>query len=280
MPPVPPPQLLSCHLARGFDLARCGLILDYRGDQPPVVLFEALQAAGWSTPAPAAPPAGAIDWSRPDRATGRRWSTLPFLVVGAMAVPGPSTAPAQMGREWIRETLDGLGLTLEADEIHVGTLRDTEPGLAEVLRASTGEVVARDLERRAHMADVFASTPSIASPIPVVNRPVLPPAPARAPQPTAARRPAATPQPAVAAAPVPPPRRSPAVVDVREPVPAIDLTSTGAASDSTVVALRGFRSAKSATRPSGGPAAPSSTGAATDQANAPLQWCPPIASNH
>lgn len=277
MPPTPPPDLLHCHLARGFDLSRCGLILDYRGDQPPVALFDALQAAGWSTPAPAAPPAGAIDWSRPDRSTGRRWSTLPFLVVGAMAVPGPTTTPAQMGREWIRETLDGLGLTLEADEIHVGTLRDTEPGLAEVVAGSGRDVAVRDLERRAHMADVFASTPSIASPIPVVNRPVLPTAPARASRPAAARRPAAA-QPAVASAP--PPRRSPALVDVREPVPAIDLTSTGAASDSTVVSMRGGRTAKSVTRPSGGIAAPSSTGATSDGSSAPLQWCPPIASNH
>lgn len=265
-----PPELIHCHIARGFDLARFGLVIDYRGDQPPLALFEALQAAGWETPAPAAPPAGAIDWSRPDAATGRRWSTKPFMVMGAMAVPGARTPASCATREWLHSTLARLDLHPEAEEIHVGVMRDIEPGLAEVLRDGAAGVTERDLARRAQMADVFAATPSIAEAAGRASR--------VGEQPTA---------------PAPAAKAEPVVIDVREPSIDLSVPMTPAAApapvaakvpaapvaarrdESTVVAMSRFRGAARSSRkqPAVAPAA-----AGADDANAPLMWQPPVAS--
>lgn len=247
-----PPEHLTCHIARGCDLTRCGLVLDYRGDRPPVELLEVLRAAGWSTPVLAGPPPGAIDWSRPDAATGRRWSAKPYLVVGAMAVPGPTTRPEHATRDWLRAVLDAFGIELEDRESHVGVLRDVEPGVAEVLRTTGDEIATRDISRRAQMADVFAATPSIAN------------TPGATPAGDAAPVPAEAPAEAPAAAP------AAEVIDVRTPEPTVDLTAPAEPAPPTVVSLQRFRAR--ATRRTAPVAAP------VDDGTAPLVWRGPVAN--
>jgi hypothetical protein len=251
MTTIAPPEHLNCHIARGCDLTRCGLVLDYRGDVPPVELFEVLRAAGWATPVLAGPPPGAIDWSRPDAATGRRWSAKPYLVVGAMAVPGATTRPEHATREWLRSVLEAFGIELDPRESHVGVLRDVEPGVAEVLRTADDDVATRDISRRAHMADVFAATPSIAN-TPGAPAVAAPPAPA----------------PAAPAAAVAAPATD--VVDVRTPEPTVDLTVPAEPVPTTVVSLQRFRAR--ATRRTAPVAAP------VDDGTAPLVWRGPIAT--
>jgi nitrogen regulatory protein PII len=117
----------------GTDPDRIGLVLDYRGDQPPIELFEALRRYGWFTPAPHAPPAKAIDWDRPDREAGRRWTLRPYLVSGALAVPGPPAAEWATTRTWLEDILDGFGLILADGQVEVGSLREPRQGLVDMV---------------------------------------------------------------------------------------------------------------------------------------------------
>ena len=132
MTTVAPPEHTHCHVALGVDISRCGVVIDYRGDQPPVALFEQLREHGWLTPAPAPPPAAAIDWSTPDPESGRRWSVRPFSVTGAMAVPGPNASASALTREFLVGMLLKLGLQLDSTEEHVGLLTETRPGRADL----------------------------------------------------------------------------------------------------------------------------------------------------
>jgi hypothetical protein len=58
------------------------LVLEYDGLEPPLALFAELAGAGWTAPVPVPPPADAIDWSRPDPATGKRYSVKPYRAEG------------------------------------------------------------------------------------------------------------------------------------------------------------------------------------------------------
>lgn len=121
-------DLLRCYAGIGQDPLRPGLVIDYRGDHPPVRLFGLLREYGWLTPVPHAPPARVIDWDRADPVSGRSWSLRPFMVLGALAVPGPETPAEATTVEWLEHTLDRVGARLAADQVHVGTLRETRPG--------------------------------------------------------------------------------------------------------------------------------------------------------
>lgn len=131
-------ELLTCRLGTGPDPTRVGLVLDYRGDHPPMALLALLREHGWRTPAPHAPPAAAIDWDRPDPIADRPWSLRPFLVTGALAVPGGETPPEAASPDGVRHLLDRLGVVPEDEPVDVGSLRETRPGLAEVV--APGEV--------------------------------------------------------------------------------------------------------------------------------------------
>jgi hypothetical protein len=129
---------------RRTDNVRTALVFDYRGDQPPLALFNELRAAGWVTPAPVAPPADALDWSRPDRVNDRRWTVRPYLVEGAVAVPDPRSTGPDVTREWLQATLAGLGVELEPEAVPVISLLDANPGRAEVLHED--EIVLDDAD--------------------------------------------------------------------------------------------------------------------------------------
>jgi hypothetical protein len=58
------------------------LVLEYDGLEPPLALFAELAVAGWTAPVPVPPPADAIDWSRPDPATGKAYSVRPYRAEG------------------------------------------------------------------------------------------------------------------------------------------------------------------------------------------------------
>jgi hypothetical protein len=58
------------------------LVLEYDGLEPPLALFAELAVAGWTAPVPVPPPADAIDWSRPDPATGKGYSVRPYRAEG------------------------------------------------------------------------------------------------------------------------------------------------------------------------------------------------------
>ena len=134
------PQMLRCRPGiRRTDKVRTALVFDYRGDQPPLALFNELRAAGWVTPAPVAPPADALDWSRPDRINDRRWTVRPYLVEGAVAVPEPRSTGTDITREWLHATLQGLGIELEPEAVPVLSLVDANPGRAEVLHEEQDE---------------------------------------------------------------------------------------------------------------------------------------------
>lgn len=134
-------DLLRCHVGVGPDPRRVGLVLDYRGDHPPIGLFELLRQFGWLTPAPHAPPARAIDWDHPDPDAGRSWSLRPFVVTGALAVPGPATPDGSATLAWLEYTLDRCGLRLAEGTIDVGSLRECRSGVAELVLDGVETVV-------------------------------------------------------------------------------------------------------------------------------------------
>jgi len=63
----------------------------YEGLAPPTELFADLELVGWSPPAPAPPPHDAIDWSRPNEATGERFTLRDYTVTGAAVQPPSGT---------------------------------------------------------------------------------------------------------------------------------------------------------------------------------------------
>lgn len=173
-------DLLRCHVGVGSDPRRVGLVLDYRGDHPPIGLFELLRQFGWVTPAPHAPPARAIDWDHPDPEAGRSWSLRPFIVTGALAVPGPATPDGSATLAWLEHTLDRCGLRLTGDPIDVGSLRDSRPGLAELVLDDVETVV----DPFKPMVPALLRPVSVPDPVPPAAvlppppDPVLPPPPA------------------------------------------------------------------------------------------------------
>ncbi len=126
-------DLTRCHVGVGPDPDRVGLVVDYRGDHPPIELFEMLRRYEWLTPAPHAPPASAIDWDHPDPTTGRRWSLRPFLVVGAIAVPGPAAPDWSTTADWLTGVVEGCGLVLSSEPLDIGIVREPRQGLVEVV---------------------------------------------------------------------------------------------------------------------------------------------------
>lgn len=134
-------DLVRCRIGVGPDPTRVALVLDYRGDQPPLELFELLRRYGWLTPAPHAPPAKAIDWDHPDLEAGRRWSLRPFLVMGALAVPGPAAAEWSATHNWLEHTLEGCGLALAGEPVEVGPLREPRQGLVDLIFDEAGPAV-------------------------------------------------------------------------------------------------------------------------------------------
>jgi hypothetical protein len=60
------------------------LEVTYSGLEPPVPLFDDLAMVGWTPPAIPPPPASAIDWGRPDPATGQAFTIADYLVEGAV----------------------------------------------------------------------------------------------------------------------------------------------------------------------------------------------------
>jgi hypothetical protein len=78
-PDGPTPRGLDARLHPGIGAnAKAELEIEYDGLEPPVELFAELDAAGWTRPVPVPPPSSAIDWSRPDADTGKRYSVRPY----------------------------------------------------------------------------------------------------------------------------------------------------------------------------------------------------------
>lgn len=68
------------------------LEVSYEGTDPPVDLFADLAMIGWHPPAPASPPASAIDWAADDLAPGERFRIRPWRVTGALVEPPHGSA--------------------------------------------------------------------------------------------------------------------------------------------------------------------------------------------
>lgn len=131
------PTRLRCRPGWNADRSRCGLVLDYRGDDPPHLVLDALRAAGWATPAPLAPPKEALDWDHPDPGTGRRWSLRPFLVTGAVVVAGADLEPGAATVDELRRILGRCGVTLDEAGVRVHSLARPNPGYAELASDAT-----------------------------------------------------------------------------------------------------------------------------------------------
>lgn len=159
-------DLVWCHLGVSSDPHRVGLVLDYRGDQPPLELFEALRRYGWSTPAPHSPPAKAIDWDHPDPESGRRWSLRPFLVERALAVPGGAAPEWACTEAWLETTLEGFGLRLSGERVDVGALREARQGRAEMVFDEVDAPVDpfKPATERVNVTPLASITPSPESP--------------------------------------------------------------------------------------------------------------------
>jgi hypothetical protein len=71
--------------------AHVWLEVTYAGLRPPIALFDDLAMVGWKPPAIPPPPASAIDWSRPDPATGQRFTLSDYVVEGATVEPPAGT---------------------------------------------------------------------------------------------------------------------------------------------------------------------------------------------
>jgi hypothetical protein len=78
----------TARVVRGAGLRDSELEIHYEGTAPPTALFRDLEVIGWVPPVPSPPPASAIDWSRPDPATGMRYTIQSYPASGR-AVPGP-----------------------------------------------------------------------------------------------------------------------------------------------------------------------------------------------
>jgi hypothetical protein len=151
------------------------LELDYEGTDPPIDLFADLAMIGWRPPAPAAPPASAIDWSRTDLAEGERFKVLPWRVTGAVVEP-----PAGTGTRghWTRAERTAFLLPLE------GVLR--RHGLDAEGLPGTGP------DRPAPPDAAAPAPPSPAAAAPAPPPPAAPTPLAQAPGPPAAPAEAAT----------------------------------------------------------------------------------------
>lgn len=69
------------------------LEMSYQGLDAPTGFFADLELVGWIPPTPAPPPHDAIDWSRPDEATGERFTIRDYRIEGAVAQPPAGTGP-------------------------------------------------------------------------------------------------------------------------------------------------------------------------------------------
>lgn len=162
-----------CRVGVGPDANRIGLVLDYRGDHPPLRLLLVLREHGWSTPTPLPPPAGAIDWSRPDPVAGRPWSLRPYRVRGALAVPGPAASRQAASVAWLEHALGRLGLHLETEFVPVASVRETRPGMVEVLDDELDDAPVVAVDPFAHGS---VPAPALAPPppsVPTVPAPVV-----------------------------------------------------------------------------------------------------------
>lgn len=235
-----------CRVGVGPDTSRVGLVVDYRGDQPPLRLLLALREHGWATPTPVPPPAGAIDWSRPDPVAGRPWSLRPYVVRGALAVPGPGTSRQGASVDWLEHALERLGLRLGAEFVPVASLRDARAGVAELVD------VGRDGDGAAPV-DPFAQAAAAPAPAAVSTPPPASPAPA-----VVSTQPSAPAGPAVGSAPPPPPG-----ADARPEVEAVEAVAVAVETVAVAaVAVEGV-----------------TVGAAVPEVErplaAPLSWVPP-----
>jgi hypothetical protein len=85
---VPVPEIrLEVSVASGSPIGITELEVVYDGTKPPIGLFDALVAAGWSQPVAAPPPRSAIDWATPDPAAGTRYTIAPYRAVSRVALP-------------------------------------------------------------------------------------------------------------------------------------------------------------------------------------------------
>jgi hypothetical protein len=85
----------------------------YPGLYPPTDLFADLELIGWTPPTPAPPPHEAIDWSRPNEATGQRFTLRDYTVDAAVVQPPPGTAARGRWTDVERSTqLAALGRVL------------------------------------------------------------------------------------------------------------------------------------------------------------------------
>ncbi len=95
---------------RGAQGGSAWLEVDYDGLTPPLDLFGDLAMVGWAPPTPAPPPRDAIDWSRPDEATGQRFTVRPYRVTGAkVEAPGGTGPRSQWTPDERRAFLQVLG---------------------------------------------------------------------------------------------------------------------------------------------------------------------------
>lgn len=76
--------------------------IEYDGLEPPLALFAELAVAGWTAPVPVPPPSDAIDWTRADHVTGKRYSVRPYRATGRSR---PATRAA-FGVEQVRALIE------------------------------------------------------------------------------------------------------------------------------------------------------------------------------
>ncbi|MFN8039426.1 MAG: hypothetical protein U0Q07_09465 [Acidimicrobiales bacterium] len=155
--------------SRGAQGGTAWLELDYDGLAPPVDLFGDLAMVGWTPPTPAPPPRDAIDWSRPDEATGQRFTVQPYRVTGAKVEPPRGTGPrGQWTPDERRAFLQVLGGVLARHGLSLGG--------ATPAPAPPPPVVAAAAAAPAPVVTTLPPPPAAAT---------LPPAPPAAPPPAA-----------------------------------------------------------------------------------------------
>ncbi|MFN8039427.1 MAG: hypothetical protein U0Q07_09470 [Acidimicrobiales bacterium] len=158
------------------------LEVGYDGLAPPLDLFDDLAMIGWRPPAPVPPPRDAIDWSRPDEATGQRFTVRPYRIEGARVDPPPGSGPRH---QWTADERRAFEQTL------IGVL--ARHGLA--------------LDGHGAAPPPRPATAPAATSAPPATTAGLPPPPTTAVPAVAAGLPP-PPAPAAPAAPPPPPARS------------------------------------------------------------------------
>jgi hypothetical protein len=92
---------LTARFVPGVGGSLAELVVEYDGLEPPLALFAELAVAGWTAPVPVPPPAAAIDWSRPDPATGKGYSVRPYRAEGRSRPQGRLAFAADQVRELV-----------------------------------------------------------------------------------------------------------------------------------------------------------------------------------